>query len=142
MSDVKLRLEYLRKELRAQRISQSELNELESLAGHIDPGDTELLEAAGVPEFPGNEQSIKVIVTRSTGADKGVVVFVDSTFEPDGSDGGPGLRILVNDRDAYTGVAYREVEDGGQLANFRELTIKLTDIDYINGGLTEHETTD
>lgn len=46
------RLEYLRQELRAQRISYGELAELQSLAEHIDAGDTELLEAAGVPEFP------------------------------------------------------------------------------------------
>jgi len=46
----KQRLEYLRGELRAERISQGELCELESLIPHIDPGDVELLEAAGVPE--------------------------------------------------------------------------------------------
>lgn len=47
---IKERLEYLRKELRAERISLDELHELQSLAKHIEPGDTELLEAAGVPE--------------------------------------------------------------------------------------------
>ena len=46
------RLEYLRRELRAERISAGELAELQSLAGHIAKGDVELLEAAGVPEFP------------------------------------------------------------------------------------------
>ena len=46
------RLEYLRGELRAERISYEELAELQSLAGQIDPGDVELLEAAGVPESP------------------------------------------------------------------------------------------
>jgi hypothetical protein len=46
------RLEYLRGELRAERISYGELAELQSLADKIDPGDVELLEAAGVPEFP------------------------------------------------------------------------------------------
>ena len=46
------RLEELRVELRAERISYGELAELQSLAGEIDPGDVELLEAAGVPEFP------------------------------------------------------------------------------------------
>jgi len=46
------RLEYLRGELRGQRISLGELIELQGLAdeGKIDPGDLELLEAAGVPE--------------------------------------------------------------------------------------------
>ena len=46
------RLEYLRGELRAERISYGELAELQDLAQYIAPGDVELLEAAGVPEFP------------------------------------------------------------------------------------------
>lgn len=50
--DVQARLEELRTELRGERISYGELAELQSLAGHIQPGDVELLEAAGVPEFP------------------------------------------------------------------------------------------
>lgn len=45
-----LRLEYLRGELRAERISYGEICELQSLAAYIPPGDVELLEAAGVPE--------------------------------------------------------------------------------------------
>lgn len=49
--DTKIRLEYLRNELRAERISYGELHELQSLASHIDPSDVELLEAAGVEEF-------------------------------------------------------------------------------------------
>ncbi len=44
------RLEALRAELRAERISYGELAELQSLAQYIDKGDVELLEAAGVPE--------------------------------------------------------------------------------------------
>lgn len=47
---VKARLEYLRGELRAERISYGELAELQSLIKYIDLGDVELLEAAGVPE--------------------------------------------------------------------------------------------
>lgn len=50
MSSIKDRLEYLRGELRAERISYEELAELQSLAEHIEPDDVELLEAAGVPE--------------------------------------------------------------------------------------------
>jgi hypothetical protein len=45
------RLEYLRHELRAGAISYDELHELQTLAEYIDPGDVELLEASGVPEF-------------------------------------------------------------------------------------------
>lgn len=44
------RLEYLRGELRAERISYGELAELQKLAEYIDQADVELLEAAGVPE--------------------------------------------------------------------------------------------
>jgi len=47
---IKKRLEYLREELRQERISYGELAELQSLAEHIDKSDVELLEAAGVPE--------------------------------------------------------------------------------------------
>ncbi len=47
---IKKRLEYLRKELRAERISYGELFELQSLAEHIDKNDVELLQAAGVEE--------------------------------------------------------------------------------------------
>ncbi len=48
--EIQDRLEYLRGELRAERISYEELSELQGLAEFIDPGDVELLEAAGVEE--------------------------------------------------------------------------------------------
>lgn len=48
--DVAARLEYLRGEIRAERISWGELYELQTLAAYIDRSDVELLEAAGVPE--------------------------------------------------------------------------------------------
>lgn len=44
------RLEAIRTEIRAERVSQGELIELQGLAAHIEPGDVELLEWAGVPE--------------------------------------------------------------------------------------------
>lgn len=44
------RLEYLRGEIEAERISYSEIAELQELAEHIDSGDVVLLEWAGVPE--------------------------------------------------------------------------------------------
>lgn len=47
---IKERLEYLRSQLEAECISYDELHELQSLAKHIEPGDVQLLEAAGVPE--------------------------------------------------------------------------------------------
>ena len=50
MEEIKERLEYIREELRQERISYGELAELQSLVEHIDLNDVELLEAAGVPE--------------------------------------------------------------------------------------------
>lgn len=47
----KERLEYLRREIKAERISMDEVLELQSLAAYIEPGDVQLLECAGVPEF-------------------------------------------------------------------------------------------
>lgn len=50
-ADIAARLDYLRGEIRAERMSWSEIAELQSLAAHIAPEDVELLEWAGVPEF-------------------------------------------------------------------------------------------
>tara|TARA_R110001592_G_scaffold266953_2_gene532830 strand:- start:669 stop:845 length:177 start_codon:yes stop_codon:yes gene_type:complete len=46
----KERLEYLRQEIRAERISYGEIIELQSLVDFIDDGDVELLQWAGVEE--------------------------------------------------------------------------------------------
>jgi hypothetical protein len=51
MRAIRDRLEYLRAEILAERISYGELAELQDLARYIEPGDTLLLEWAGVPEF-------------------------------------------------------------------------------------------
>jgi hypothetical protein len=56
MPTIAERLEELRTELRAERISWGELIELQGLAEYIGPGDVELLEAAGVPEYPDSEE--------------------------------------------------------------------------------------
>jgi len=48
---IKSRLETLRQEIRLERISYGEILELQSLAEHIDKGDVELLQWAGVEEF-------------------------------------------------------------------------------------------
>lgn len=54
---IREQLEYLRGQLRAERIAWGELAELQSLAEYIEPGDLELLEAAGVPEFSEDEEA-------------------------------------------------------------------------------------
>jgi hypothetical protein len=48
--EIKDRLEYLRGEIQAERISYEEIAELQSLVDHIEPDDVLLLEWAGVPE--------------------------------------------------------------------------------------------
>lgn len=48
---IKDRLEYLRGEIEAERISYGEIAELQSLAEHIEPDDVVLLQWAGVEEF-------------------------------------------------------------------------------------------
>jgi len=56
--EAKERLEYLRGEIRRERISWGELLELQSLIQWIEPGDVELLEAAGIPEFVSDSNSV------------------------------------------------------------------------------------
>lgn len=53
---IKARLEYLRGEIKAERISMSEVAELISLAKYIDIDDTELLQWAGVAEQVTDEE--------------------------------------------------------------------------------------
>jgi len=52
------RLEYLRGEIIAERISYGEITELQSLVGHIDASDSLLLEWAGVSESEHNNLDI------------------------------------------------------------------------------------
>ena len=49
-SEIENRLEYLRREIKAERISYGEIAELQSLVEHIEPVDVELLQWAGVKE--------------------------------------------------------------------------------------------
>jgi hypothetical protein len=57
---IKSRLEELRTLIIEERISYSEIEELKALAHHIEPGDTLLLEWAGVPEHPEEEYRIAI----------------------------------------------------------------------------------
>lgn len=56
-NEIEARLEYLRGELRAERISYGELAELQGLAESIPADDVELREAAGLPERSNAERS-------------------------------------------------------------------------------------
>ena len=49
----KVRLNEIRESINAENVSWGELAELASLAEYIEPGDVQLLEWAGVPEFNG-----------------------------------------------------------------------------------------
>lgn len=49
---------------------------------------------------------VKVTIAPSAGLDNAMVVFIDTDFEPDGSDG-RGLRVMVNDDDTYIGVPFK-----------------------------------
>ena len=99
---------------------------------------TPLSDILDTPEDP----SVTVTVTRSSGLDGAAIVFVDTNFEPNGSDGGPGLRIRVNDcavlngsgKDAFGSVAatggvdYRPSGDGEKKHGDRTLTVRLSEI--------------
>ena len=63
------RLEELRARLDAEDISYGELAELQGLTEHIQPGDVQLLEAAGVPEFDEDD----ITITRNAAG--GCVVY-------------------------------------------------------------------
>lgn len=49
---------------------------------------------------------VKVAITSSDGTDGAMLVLIETDFEPDASDGGPGLRVALNDGYVYKGVEY------------------------------------
>jgi hypothetical protein len=55
IEEIKETLEYLRGEIQKCRISYEQIAILQGFSGYIEPGDVELLEWAGVPEFPEDE---------------------------------------------------------------------------------------
>lgn len=71
---------------------------------------------------------LTISVTRSAGDDRAIVVFIDTDFEPNGSDDGPGLRVLINDDEAYVGKPY----DYGSHHEAKDVKfeVELKDIDY------------
>jgi hypothetical protein len=79
------RLEELRAVIRAECISYGELAELADLAPYIDPSDVELLQWAGVPEFPddtmdadtGEAFNRAIIYARELGRQHGANVAID-----------------------------------------------------------------
>lgn len=87
----------------------------------------ELLAATETPA-PERDPDITVTVTRSAGTDGAVVVFIDTHFEPDASDDGPGLRVLINDHDTYAGKPF-EVADEEREARSHVMTVALSELE-------------
>ena len=84
--DVKAKLEYLRGELRAERISMGDLIDLQGMADLIEEGDVELLEAAGVPEFPDDdnedEEYLEAALFMCTSEDRWLIGGQDTVDDP------------------------------------------------------------
>jgi hypothetical protein len=91
-AEISERLEYLRQELRAERISMGELIELQGLAKHIEPGDLELLEAAGVSEEEATSHAKAAAVNLA----------------------GQGVFTIVNGRRQQLGSANEHIDDGSK----------------------------
>ena len=104
-TDVSIRLEYLRGELRAARISYEELCELQSLAPYIDASDVELLEAAGVPESEPSVRSEWEMECPECHKDDRICI--DATISvrlvPDGTEIEPGDHVWSNDSTCFCG---------------------------------------
>lgn len=75
---------------------------------------------------------VTVTVTRSAGPDGAVVVFIDTGFEPHGEDGGPGLRVRVNDGKVFAGkqMTMPDPTVGDAEAGERTLRVNLDQIAY------------
>jgi hypothetical protein len=71
---------------------------------------------------------LTISVTRSAGDDRAVLVFIDTEFEPFGSDDSPGLRVLLNDNEVYVGTAYDL--GGHHEAKAKKMTVGLDEIAY------------
>jgi hypothetical protein len=76
-----------------------------------------------------DDPDVVVTVTRSAGRDGAVLVMIDTSFEPDGRDGGPRLRVRINDDPVWVGVASQPVGDAKQVqADSRTLTVRLAEL--------------
>ncbi len=99
------RLEYLRGEIDAERISYGELHELQGLAEHIEPGDVQLLEWAGVPEFPEDDAELIDVIQAIAN-----VIEADTTLRVDA--GGEGVFQAVDSIDVASGTLIFLAWDG------------------------------
>jgi hypothetical protein len=116
---IKDRLEYLRGEIRAERMSYGEIAELQDLAEHIEPGDVELLEWAGVPENWTVSEFLKALPPpKKLGASEytAVVDFIKTIADSDDED----MKLLETSLDEMFGYVVgvrervREINRGQQ----------------------------
>ena len=87
-------------------------------------------------EIRKSDGEISIIITRSSGEDGAVLVLIDTTFEPNGTDGGPGLRVLINDAEvtectASDFVLLAEVPDPPREATQHSLEVQVAQISYL-----------
>jgi hypothetical protein len=106
------RIAELRALVEAEEMSWGDVADLQGEFEKIDPATLpEPAENAGWGDMLDEIENrlpnaVTITVTRSAGDDRAMLVMIDTDFEPDGSDGGPGLRVLLNDDEAYVGKAY------------------------------------
>ena len=95
MKFVQKRLEELRTILRAENMSYDELHELQDLGarGLIDPGDVELLEAAGVPEQQESAMDTRKLSILTAGKGKTMGLFKLLTLSSPGEGGDAVCRL-------------------------------------------------
>lgn len=85
------------------------LDFLAGLTGEDYRGEHSIPVPGAVPDLTGHTTAamgVTATITTSAGADGAVLVILDTDFEPDASDGGPGLRVMVNDGSAFVGVPH------------------------------------
>jgi hypothetical protein len=74
------------------------------------------------------DDKCSITVTRSAGKDSAVVIFIDGDFT------GQGLRILVNDNDAWKDTAFEPNDDPDVERPARDvrLDFRLSDTEYLD----------
>lgn len=118
---IEKKLEYLRGEIEAERISYGEIAELQALKDYIQPGDVQLLEWAGVPEFEntytyhvGKNEPIeaKNVFVAIHGSEEDCNTGMIMTYAPIGQHGEASLDYVNNDTKEITADQYIKASQG------------------------------
>ncbi len=106
------RIAELRALVEAEEMSWGDVADLQGEFEKIDPATLpEPAENAGWSDMLDEIENrlpppeVTITVTRSAGDDRAVLIMIDTTFEPSGLGDSPGLRVLLNDDEAYVGKA-------------------------------------